>query len=241
VSKDSPVVVALRRSAIYRLLALAFAPPTAERLTEIASAARKSAARTWPDLRAALAHLAEAARTTDPMALAGEHVSLFERQVRCPPYEGAYGPAQMGGKASLLADVAGFYQAFAMGPAEGQPEVEDHVCAELEFMSALTFKEAWAIAEDHTEGLEITRDAQRAFLGEHLARWGSTFAGDLGAAAAPGFYPTAAALLAAWLDHECARLELAVGPLSGTTPAEDAAFTCPMAPGGEECPSVTEA
>lgn len=227
---DLLVVVALRRSAGYRLLALAFAYPTPPRLTEIAAAAREAATEARAEVRAALTRLADAARDGDAAALDGEHVILFQRQVRCPPYEGAYGPPQMAGKAPLLADVAGFYRAFAMEPAEGQPEVEDHVCAELEFMSVLAFKEAWAIAEDHAEGLEITRDAQRAFLRDHLGRWGTAFATRVSAAATPGVYPAAAALLSVWLAADCALLEVMPEPLEGVSEAEGTAFTCPMAP-----------
>jgi TorA maturation chaperone TorD len=135
----------------------------------------------------------------------------------------------MAGKAALLADVAGFYRAFGLEPAAGQPEVEDHVCAELEFMSVLALKEAWAIAGRHTEGLEVTLAAQRAFLTDHLARWAGAFARRVTAAAAPGFYPAAAALLQAWIDADCARLQIAPVALEGVTEAEAGAFTCPMA------------
>ncbi len=233
-SVERAITVALRRSALYRLLAMAFAYPTPPRLEAVATAASEAAAEAPAALVGALHRLGDAAQRVDVAALAGEHLVLFQRQVRCPPYEGAYGPPQMAGKAPLLADIAGFYRAFALEPAEGQPEVEDHLCAELEFMSVLAVKEAWAVAESHAEGLEVTRNAERAFLVDHLARWGKAFAGRVAATAAPGFYPVAAALLDVWLDAECARLEVAPAPLEGVTEAEDAAFTCPMARAEED-------
>jgi TorA maturation chaperone TorD len=229
-SLDLAITGALRRAAVYRLLAVAFAYPTAPRLESVAMAAWEAAVAAPVELRVALRRIADAAAGADDTSLAGEHIALFQRQVSCPPYEGAYGPPQMAGKAALLADVAGFYRAFALEPAEGQPEVEDHVCAELEFMSALALKEAWAVAERHAEGLGVTREAGRAFMRDHLGRWGKAFAGRLATMSAPGFYPAAAALLETWLDAECSRLGVAPAPLEGVTKTEEAAFACPMAP-----------
>jgi len=234
VSTDLATTVALRRAAVYRLLAVAFAYPTAPRLESVAMAAWEAAVTAPAELRVALRRLADAAAGADETGLAAEHVALFQRQVRCPPYEGAYGLPQMAGKAALLADVAGFYRAFALEPAEGQPEVEDHVCAELEFMSALALKEAWAVAECHADGLGVTRDAGRMFLRDHLGRWGPTFAGRLATVAAPGFYPAAAAVLKAWLEAEFARLHVAPARLEGVTEAEEASFACPMAPAASD-------
>jgi len=229
-SHERAATDALRRSSIYRLLAMAFAYPTPPRLAAVAGAATEAAREAPTELAAALSMLADAARVADVVALAGEHVALFQREVRCPPYEGAYGPAQMAGKVALLADVAGFYRAFGLEPAEGQPEVEDHVGAELEFMSALAFKEAWAIAESHTQGLEVTRHAQRTFVSDHLGRWGSAFAERVAATATPEFYPAAAAVLRSWLEIECTRLGVSPTPLEGVSQAEDTPFACPMAP-----------
>jgi hypothetical protein len=141
----------------------------------------------------------------------------------------------------LLADIAGFYRAFALGPAEGQPEIEDHIGAELEFMSALTLKEAWAIAENQPEALEITQVAERTFLRDHLARWVPGFAARVTAAATLGFHPAAAVLLEAWLAAECARLGVTAAPLEGTNTAEVAAFACPMASATEDSPIPTRA
>jgi DMSO reductase family type II enzyme chaperone len=228
---DEPAITdALRRSALYRLLAMAFSYPIPARLESVAAGSRQAAAEAPAELRGALHRLGDAAGNADAGALAGEHVALFQREVRCPPYEGAYGPAQLAGKAALLADVAGFYRAFGLEPAAGQPEVEDHVCAELEFVSGLALKEAWAIAESQTEGLEVTLAAQRAFLMDHLARWSAAFAGRVTTAAAPGFYPAAAALLQAWLEADCARLDIAPQPIEGVNEAEAGALACPLAP-----------
>jgi DMSO reductase family type II enzyme chaperone len=233
-SNEPAITDALHRSAVYRLLALAFAYPTAARLAAVAGMATGAAARAPETLAAALHRLAEAARSADVVAATDEHVALFQREVRCPPYEGAYGPAQLAGKAALLADIAGFYRAFGLEPTEGQPEVEDHVCAELEFMSALALKEGWALADHQAEGLEVTRAAQRAFLTDHLGCWGAAFTARVAAAAAPGLHPAAAALLQVWLEADCARLGITPRALEGVNPAEPDAFACPLAPATEE-------
>ena len=164
------------------------------------------------------------------MTLAGEHLDLFERAVRCPPYEGAWGPQQMSGKAALLADVAGFYAAFGVTPAAQHADIEDHVGAELELMSVLALKEAHALAEGRDEAAVVTRAAEATFVSEHLGRWGEAFAARLEATAGPGFYPAAGALLAAWIGEECDTLGVTPARVEGVAAAEAAAFTCPMAP-----------
>lgn len=223
----------LGRGALYRLLGGAFAPPLAWRFQELAHVATMAAAAPVVDerLRGPLARFADAARDADPAAVAAEYVSLFDRQARCSPYEGAYRGAGLAGKGVLLADVAGFYAAFGLGPAAGAPDMEDHVAAELEFMSALCFKEAHALAISAAEPLAVTRDAEAAFLRDHLGGWAAAFARDLDAATALGFYTAAAALLAAWMDIELAALGVAPVPVAGRVPggADEEALGCPVA------------
>ena len=228
--QDHAVAAALRRAAVYRVLALALAYPTRPRLEAVGAGGPDAGGRAPAGVAAALERLAGATRDGDLESLAAEHVALFQRGLRCPPYEGAYGPPQMAGKAALLADVAGFYRAFGLEPAEGQPETEDHIGAELEFMSALALKEAWALSEDDRAGLEVTRAAARGFLVDHLGRWARPFAERVQAAAAAPLLAAAADALMQWVDAECARLDVAPVPLDGIHAPEAAAFDCPMAP-----------
>lgn len=232
---EQDVLRALARAALYRLLGAAFAYPTAPRLEELGRAALAAVAGPGldPAMRPSLAAFAEAARASDEPTLAGEYVFLFDRQVRCPPYEGAYGDApQMAGKAAGLADIAGFYAAFGLQPAGAQPQSEDHVTAELEFMSALALKEAWALSQGASDGLQIVRDAQAAFVRDHLGRWTAAFAGELRGATPLPFYTTGADLLEAWMAAECAALGIERQPASRLTaadPVQEETFTCPMA------------
>jgi putative dimethyl sulfoxide reductase chaperone len=219
---------ALSRAAVYRVLAAAFAYPGPRHVADVAGAAARAATAASAPVREALEALAQAARAADADALAEAYVALFDRQVSCPPYEGAYGVPQLGGKAMQLADIAGFYVAFGMttGP---QCDADDHIGAELEFMASLALKEAWAEGHRETARATIAKDAERAFLDDHLARWGEAFAARLLELAPRGLYAAAARLLTEWVREECARLAVVPRPLGGPAPADDAPLTCPMA------------
>jgi TorA maturation chaperone TorD len=231
------VACALQRAAVYRLLGGAFVSPTPARLEELALAAATALTTTSGRLRDHLARFAAAAREADPPAVADEHAFLFGRQVRCSPYESAYsGLSPFGDKSSRLADVAGFYQAFSLSPAAAQPDMEDHIGAELEFMSALALKEAYALSENEA-GLEVTRRAQVTFLTDHLGRWAERFAREVEGATALAFFAAAASLLALWVQAEIDGLGATPSRVAAPDDlaADDAApFSCPMAP--EEAP-----
>jgi TorA maturation chaperone TorD len=232
---ESEILRALTRAAVYRVLGTAFAHPSPPALTAVTEAAERAAPSTDPAVAARLRALAAAARDSVADEVARAYVGVLERPTGCSPYEGSYGPAPLlAGKGAVLADVAGFYAAFGMTP--GAAEVEDHIAAELEFMSVLALKEAAALAEGVGEGREVTRAAQVAFLRDHLGRWGASFAEAMRARAPAPYYSRAAELLTAWLAAEVASLDVAVMPLEIRPPAdpeEARPFTCPMA-GPEE-------
>jgi TorA maturation chaperone TorD len=235
-SDEGPVALALSRAAIYRLLGEAPGRPGPGQGDRVAGLAEAAAAvlDASPALGQALTGLATAARAADPATLATEYTFLFDGQVRCAPWESAYGAApQMAGKAALLADVAGFYAAFGLAPASLQPDVEDHIVAELEFMSALALKEAWWRAEDVAEALEITRRAEVAFLSDHLGRWAPSLAEALRATTTLPYYVAAANLLTLWVQAEVDALGAAPGAPLGRLPEDpvqrEDTFTCPMA------------
>jgi TorA maturation chaperone TorD len=233
------VAATLRRAGIYRVLGGAFAYPTRERLDDVARAAATLAV-TAPAgaLRDALARFSCAAFGTEPDTAATEYVFLFDREVRCPPYEGAWGDgAAMAGRVARLADIAGFYCAFGVEAAGAQPECEDHLVAELEFMSIAALKEAAALDVDELDDAAVTREAQTKFVTEHLGRWAVAFAEELAAATALPYYTSAAGLLAAWIDADVAHLGATPDRMedrSGEDPVQGETFACPMVPGGTE-------
>jgi DMSO reductase family type II enzyme chaperone len=231
---ETAVAAAVARAAVYRILSTAFAYPTGPRLSDIAGAVASDAVQALPaPLAAAARALGAAATGADPEAIGREYVFLFDRAVRCPPYEGAYGTGPLlAGKGAILADIGGFYAAFGLTPEGAQPETEDHVTAELEFMSVLALKEAWALVDGPADALTVTRSAQAAFLTDHLGRWAGAFAEAVAAATTLPYYTAAAALLTAWIGEEVARLGARPAPSGGSSPegAEAAGpFTCPMA------------
>jgi TorA maturation chaperone TorD len=231
---ERPIQERLERASLYRLLGGALARPQAERLAELAQAAEALAPAIEPAVRGPLARFAAAARATDAAAVGDEYVFLFDRGAKVPPYEGAWGEApQLAGKAALLADIAGFYAAFGLEPGDGQPDVEDHIAAECEFMSALALKEAYALAESDDEGAAITRAAQSRFVGDHLGRWSVTFANGLRDASPLPYYRSLADVLDVWVKTEIEHLGAtpsAVLGRSGYDPLQEAdTFICPMA------------
>jgi len=226
------VVRALTRAAAYRLLGGGWAYPALSRLEELARLADTAAV--GSPIAPAFGAFASAARGADAEATAQEYVFLFDREARCPPYEGAWGDApQLAGKPALLADIAGFYAAFGLEPSVTHPDAEDHIAPECEFMSALCLKEGYALAEGMTEALEVTRGAQASFLSEHLGCWAEAFAGAVKEATPLPYYGALADLLIAWVREETAALGVEPQRLSGRfgcDPVQEEAFTCPMAP-----------
>jgi TorA maturation chaperone TorD len=141
-------------------------------------------------------------------ALNGLYESAFGLLVSgsCPPYESEYVDGKLSfQRAQLLADVAGFYQAFGLEPSHDHPERHDHLVLELEFMATLLDLEhraAETSSPEADERIALCQEAQRKFLTEHLAWWVPTFAALLRHQAPHGFYASAADLLGALIAAE---------------------------------------
>ncbi len=132
----------------------------------------------------------------------------------CPPYETEYYPAQETfGRSQQMADVAGFYQAFGIVPAQSSPERPDHLALELEFMAFLLLKIRLAIAAaDHDpeagEQASVCDRTLRDFLRDHLAWWLPAFAAGLHRKAGAGYLHVLAGVLTKWIPAECRRLDI---------------------------------
>ena len=232
------VVPTLARSGVYDFLSLAFLYP------QISLQVNKFASpQVLPtDLAEAFAKLRSTLQVLSPAELEAQYVRVFGHTLspECPPYETEYGGGS--GEAAIfqrtqrLADIVGFYRAWGLEISEQAKERPDHIAIELEFMSYLAFKEAYAAGWDEEDRASLCRQAQQKFLKEHLGWWVLPFTRLLercSSEAGADFYEKLARLTRAWLAHEFAAL--------GVTPptTEEASFhvekeehgcdTCPLA------------
>ncbi|HSB61662.1 MAG TPA: molecular chaperone TorD family protein, partial [Vicinamibacteria bacterium] len=181
------VDAALARSVLFRALTLGFTRPTDESLASLTSREAHTA------LLGAAGLLDRGRRTADPVSPAvralteipagttAERRAAFARlfghaHAPVPPFETEYGSANAFGQPQRLADIAGCYAAFGLRPAARLDERVDHVACQCEFLDFLSRKEAFVMAsvpagasgEEAREQLELVRDAERAFLRDHL-------------------------------------------------------------------------
>jgi DMSO reductase family type II enzyme chaperone len=162
-------LAAAARSSLYRCLAAAFSFPTPELSEAFASG------RFLEELMSTVAALPfplpvdDGLRSDPALAhdeLEQEYIRLFEvgpGRPPCPLYEGFH----RGGRMKNLEELVRFYEHFGLRAETG--DLPDHLCAELEFMHYLAFKEAaaWHTGADSRP----YRLAQRDFLRRHLNRW----------------------------------------------------------------------
>jgi TorA maturation chaperone TorD len=210
------IELALCRSLLYEALALGFCPPdreVAERLASPAgSAALAEAAYLFDDdLAGQVLELAK-----DPQEVEGlsrRFRLLFGHTSRgpVPPYETEYGTDALFLQPQEMADIAGFLRAFGLVLERDQHQRVDHIACECEFLAFLCRKEAYALEQGDDDMLEQTCKAQRLFLRDHLGRFGPAVGHKL-AREDDGFYGALGQVCAAFLEGECRRLGLPVGP-----------------------------
>lgn len=203
---------ALARSHVYRVLAAAFRPPVdpeAEPL-HVWAAAVPGVDEMPEPVRQALARLAAASVAVDTAQRVRDHAAVFGHVVLpdCPLYETAAGATDPFRQPQTLADVVGFYRAWGVEVSPGARERADHLAVELEFMHYLTYREAHALCHAGPDRVALVRDAERAFLGEHLARWAPAV-GRAVAARSDGWLGAAGSLLEQFLTWEAATHGLA--------------------------------
>ena len=88
-----------------------------------------------------------------------------------PACESSYDDNALAGRGPLLAQIAGFYEAFSYRPDARTPEVPDHISVEFGFLSYLAVKIAFAQHEDRDEERSIAAEAYERFLEEHPLYW----------------------------------------------------------------------
>lgn len=140
----------LAQAAAWRLIGLLFERPKVGWVEEVGALDRESSD---PALQEA-ARLGAAAAETQYLALMGPGGPASPREAG---YRGRLDPGQ------LMADISGFYQAFAFEPRREDPI--DHIAVEAGFAGFLFLKEA--LAPDREAAVTI-RDARELFFAEHL-------------------------------------------------------------------------
>jgi|CXWL01.1.fsa_nt_gi TorA maturation chaperone TorD len=147
-------------------------------------------------------------------SLSSDFLRLFGHtaQGRVIPYETEYGSGDVFRQTGELADLAGFYRAAGLCVPEDRHERVDHAATECEFMSFLALKEGWAFENGNGHDPAAAVAVQRAFLRDHLGRFGCAFAGSLRREAGHEFYRALAALASEFLAFECRRLDVPIGP-----------------------------
>jgi DMSO reductase family type II enzyme chaperone len=222
---QSSIDTALARAFIYRWLAKAYEDPELEGWQWLSSQAAKSAL--WSALQALTpaapaafaCAAAELANQLTPDGFDDFHhacVTCFGHTVRgdCPMNEIEYGDIKADPlfQPHRLADLGAFYAAFGLEMAPDAAERQDHISIELEFMSVLAAKEAYALERQlDDEQAALCGDAQRKFLREHLGRWTPAFTRRLARMAGGTALGALADLTRAFITEECARFKVTPG------------------------------
>lgn len=242
VDRQSDIDAALARAVVYRTLSLGLQLPTADRLRRMGAGERfATVASAVQEVGLAPARAAAERLTSFDVpgvdSLTADFVRLFGHTTRglvCA-CETEYGADNQFHQPQQLADIAGYYLAFGLKPVLASDARADHAACQCEFMDVLNCKEALLLSRDALDDvtIEVTRDAARMFLRDHLAHFGRAFATRLIAEDADGLFGRLGSVLLALLDAECRRLAIAGGPVDLIVRPEaedDAPMACGTAP-----------
>lgn len=196
--------LALSRAVMYRFLSLATAYPTRDACTalrELVPSAREAASSFGAGVESAVRVLSDRLAATSDEAIERAHTAAFTMTASelCPTHETAYTARHLFQVSEQMADVAGFYRAFGV---DAQGERPDSLAMELEFAYLLALKEAYAIEHHGPAKVALCRKAERAFLHDHLGRWGGAVAARMIARDPDGLIGATGDLLDAFLALE---------------------------------------
>jgi putative dimethyl sulfoxide reductase chaperone len=221
---QATIDTAIGRSFLYGFLAKAYEDPSEQGWGMLTAEDRRQsfrvAVRVLAPSAPGLKERAEAFQEQlNPEAFEGflaSYVTAFGHAARgnCPLNEIEYGDIKADPlfQPHRLADLAAFYRAFGLEVAGDAGERHDHICLELEFMSVLTAKEAYALEHQlDAEALSVCRDAQKRFLREHLGRWTPAFTRRLARMTEITVLGALAHFTRLFIEAECARCGVAPG------------------------------
>jgi TorA maturation chaperone TorD len=132
---------------------------------------------------------------------------------KCPPYQTEFVHSKFTfQRSNMLADVAGFYNAFGLQTSSTHPDRPDHIVLECEFAAQLLRLAIDASASGSSNGtcdtchsneqVEVCLAALERFLSEHVVWWFPAFAKLLAHQDSDGFYAAVARFLAAFVAAE---------------------------------------
>src|SRR5262249_53541778 len=160
---------------IYRLLAHAFEYPSEPGWSSMASLETRQTLYatvkllSLPTLEAAAYAFATRLAPDAFECFTADYIATFSHAAPglCPMNEIEYGDIKADAlfQPHRLADLAAFYRAFGLEVSPEATERHDHICLELEFMSVLAAKEAYALEHQlDAEDVVLCCDAQKKFL-----------------------------------------------------------------------------
>lgn len=184
------VTPALRRARLYHVLEVALAHPASEVVTwlaahETAAAFRREVELVETDHEAAAEIVAAAEtffavlRERDPSLVEADYISLFAANfplVPCPPYGSLYLVDENKRLEEILA-IKEFYASAGVEMAGAYDDLPDHLCAELELVQILCFREHDAISAGDVVAIEQTRKTASEFLVRFLEPFAARIAG----------------------------------------------------------------
>jgi len=180
---DTDVKRIAARADLCRLLAACFYQPGPEFAEERVFDSMRTAAAEIDAGMASLVDALAAGFDAQPMEeLQVDYTRLFLNPTGplAAPYESAW----IAGKDPMLFDeviqsVLDSYRAGGYEVDEGFRDLPDHIAAELEFLYALIFREARAVASGNEAERAEAIDLRRRFIEQHLGRWIGPFAAAL--------------------------------------------------------------
>lgn len=223
----------LDQAALFRALACGFAYPGEGKRAQFLASLARLRARTRTNGRSArrLERLRRVWAQASEAELAADYTRLLVGGEAARLRETAYGDAlRIGWRAAELADIAGFYAAFAMQSSSAEPDLPDHVSAELEFYSVLLIKLAYAASRGNAGQYAVTLRAARRFLEDHLGRWIGALASELEHSGAAAPYRALAHATQRWIEEACRHLRARPSRIAGRLPYDEmqgTEFTCP--------------
>ncbi len=135
----------------------------------------------------------------DELGEAHSHLFTAVESQDCPPYETSYSTRDVFRQTDVMADVAGFYRAHGVEVGGVERERPDHVAAELDFMSFMARKEAFALAHLGADEVAECARTQDLFLTDHLGCWAPSFGSRAAAVAEHPFHAAVGALVHHWV------------------------------------------